>query len=191
MRCFRTILGYAQDEGLLTIGADWFKDTNRKIIFEKDETMTYEEAHGLLMRIVYAYLGNEPKLEEMRDMFMFAFYCRGMESSEVISLTTDNIQNGCLVYKRRGIGRECRIILEQRAVDIIEKYRQKMPEGDNRLFPIAIELAYYQPSSTKNLVRNRMNALGERVGYPRLVFNLNNLWRILFTQTSISSALLS
>lgn len=153
--------------------------------------MTYEEAHGLLMRIVYAYLGNEPKLEEMRDMFMFAFYCRGMESSEVISLTTDNIQNGCLVYKRRGIGRECRIILEQRAVDIIEKYRQKMPEGDNRLFPIAIELAYYQPSSTKNLVRNRMNALGERVGYPRLVFNFNNLWRILFTQTSISSALLS
>lgn len=192
MRCLRTILSQAQDDGFVTFDRNWFKGTNRKIIYEKDEPLTYDEAHGLLMRIMHTNFGDQPELEEMRDIFMLAFYCRGMENFDVMSLTTENIKDGYIEYKKRGIGREYIVTLEENAKDIIKKYKSSIPNGDNRLFPIAREYASYQKTSFRNIVTRRMQAIGEKVGCPELRFGYNKtLWRILFNKSAISSALIS
>jgi len=70
------------------------------------------------------------------DLFLFSFYCRGMNLADIAALTPDNIQGGRIVYVRQKTGQEYSMRLNEKADAILRKYRQ----ADNAyLFPI------YQP----------------------------------------------
>ncbi len=191
MRSLQTMLNHAQSDGYLVVKSEWFKGTNRKIHFGKEKPLTYEEAYGLLMRIAYAYLGNEPELEEIRDMFMFAFYCRGLEKSEVLCLTSGNIKDGYLIYNRRGIGKRYRVPLERQALEITEKYKPAEDAERKQLFPTSRKFADYMTSSAQTAISKRIRVLGEKIGYDKLTFGMNiTLWRILFSQSTVISSLI-
>ena len=64
------------------------------------------------------------------DLFLFSFYCRGMNFADICELTGGNIQGGRLVYKRKKTGRVYSLALNERAVAIIERNRA------GRLFPV-------------------------------------------------------
>ena len=68
-----------------------------------------------------------------RDMFMFAFYCRGMELVDVVNLTKNNIRDGKLTYNRRSKGLLKTVTLDHNALAIIEQYKNC---SSTYLFPI-------------------------------------------------------
>lgn len=191
IRCLRAIINQADAVGYLTVGNNWFADTNRRVIFDKKETLTPEDARGLLTRIVNIDLTDDPKIAEMRDIFLFGFYCRGLEYNDILSLTTDNIENGRLVYLRRGKGKKQSIPLEEKALAIIERYKSYRSDDDNHLFPFTRQFSGFSPKSIRSFVARLMHTLGQRVDYPKLTLSLNiTLWKVLFSEASISSALL-
>lgn len=66
------------------------------------------------------------------DLFLFSFYCRGINLADVAGLTDKNIQAGRLTYIRRKTGREYSMRLNEKAAAIVRKYQR----GRGYLFPL-------------------------------------------------------
>ncbi|MDL2208243.1 site-specific integrase [Parabacteroides sp. OttesenSCG-928-O15] len=67
------------------------------------------------------------------DVFTFAYLTAGINFADIARLTTDNVIDDRLVYKRKKTQKLIKIPLQQRAIDLIAKYKQ---DGSPYLFPI-------------------------------------------------------
>lgn len=65
------------------------------------------------------------------DLFLFSFYCRGMNLADIAELTTANIQGGRIAYTRKKTGRVYSVPVSEKAAAIIARYA-----GGVRLFPV-------------------------------------------------------
>ncbi|MDH8701081.1 integrase [Dysgonomonadaceae bacterium PH5-43] len=68
-------------------------------------------------------LNFNPKLEYVRDMFMFSFYTRGMSFIDMAYLRKSDLQNGMLSYKRKKTGQKLYIKWENCMQEIVDKYQ--------------------------------------------------------------------
>lgn len=68
-----------------------------------------------------------------RDLFLFSFYCRGMNLADIAELTPERIRGGRVAYVRKKTGRSYSIALSERAAAIAEKYEAA---GEPYLFPV-------------------------------------------------------
>jgi integrase/recombinase XerD len=69
-----------------------------------------------------------------RSLFMFSFYCRGINFHDMAYLTWSNIEDGRLRYKRAKTGGLLDMALLDPAKEIIEYFKQQEPS--KYLFPI-------------------------------------------------------
>ncbi len=77
-----------------------------------------------MLRKVANYNGGGKKPIEMaRDMFLLSFYLRGMSPIDMSRLTTENIKNGYIVYKRSKTSQELSIKIEKEVQAIFDKYK--------------------------------------------------------------------
>lgn len=187
LRTLRSALNYASEEKGMTYEPYLFEGLNTKIYKArrpKDDAGIDQE---LIRKIVNTFL-NDSETELVKDMFMFGFYCHGMELSDVINLKKENLRNKVLIFNRRQKGTIKKILLDQAAIDIIKKYRNT---SESYLFPlkeIFQGLLYY---SISDRVRKCMKKIGEKVGYPTLSFSSNILaWQQIVSQLDLSSFLL-
>ena len=67
------------------------------------------------------------------DLFAFTYYCGGINFVDIANLTTDNIQDGKIVYKRQKTKKLIKIPLQSQALELIKKYSKRHPPY---LFPI-------------------------------------------------------
>lgn len=65
------------------------------------------------------------------DLFLFSFYCRGMNLADIAELTEKNIQGGRLTYVRRKTGKEYSMRMNEKAGEIVKKYSNR-----GLIFPI-------------------------------------------------------
>ncbi|MCM1138921.1 MAG: site-specific integrase, partial [Muribaculum sp.] len=123
MRMLRAILNRAKEQGIIDMSENWFsgritasgpnEDTAKHKALTKDEIN------------LIANLDIEPNtlMDLSRDLFMFSFYCRGMELFDILNLTADNLQGNLLVYRKRLTGKEQIIKIDPQAQRIIDKYQ--------------------------------------------------------------------
>ena len=189
LRTLRSILYQASNENLLLVDSRWFKGIDTKIANSHKSTFGRAIDRRALMKIEQADLGNDKSLELVRDMFMFGFYCRGMELVDIAYLTAENIQDGTLVYRRRLKGQICRVPLANSAMSIINRYKQ----GNNKyLFPLLETAGSVMFSTVRNSVSQSIKKIGEIAGSPQLSFSMNiGTWKTLMSQLSISDLLSS
>lgn len=69
------------------------------------------------------------------DLFLFSFYCRGINFADICELTRDNIQGGRLVYKRKKTGGVFSVALSDRALAIVDRYKDER-EKRAPIFPV-------------------------------------------------------
>lgn len=59
------------------------------------------------------------------DLFAFSYFVGGINFVDIAYLTKENIQDGRLVYYRKKTGKMTNLPLQQKAIEILEKYNKK------------------------------------------------------------------
>lgn len=124
-------------------------------------------------------LKEAPVLNEMErfalDLFMFSFYCWGMNLADIANLKRENIQDLRIEYVRQKTKRPYSINLSVPAAAIIDRYKS----ADSHLFPIfydGVHITEKQKMQRRKEMRKRVNealrAIVARIGMKAEGFTL-------------------
>lgn len=190
MRVFRTMLKTAAERGTGKFDNEWFAEINTsvgKVGANSDSKVLDKDT---LLRLSGLDLSDNPELALSRDLFMFAFYCKGMELTDVLNLTHSNFDEGFIVYRRRQKGVEVRIKIEPPIQTIIDRYRRP---GSEYVFPILENRDSSYFFSARNVINRDLRAIGKMMKLEKsLTFNMNiYTWKSLAEHTNLSCALIS
>lgn len=189
LRTFRALLNHASEAGVAVNGNDWFRNLNMRIDHSGRRTLSRALDRDTLMKIEQLPLVGDKTLELVRDMFMFGFYCRGMELVDIANLTMSNIEDGYLVYRRRLKGLVNRVPLGGHARRIIDKYRSA---DSSYLFPLLDDSRRILFASVRNGVSQSIKAIGRMIDCPQLSFSMNiGTWKVLMSESNISDILIA
>lgn len=179
LRSLRSILNQAKCDGLFSGDDNLFSGLNTRVVFKGVSTPPMALSREAMWKIAAMDLSDDKELEVVRDMFMFAFYCRGMELTDVINLTNDNLRDGILTYNRRGSGRVKSIIMDENVREIAERY---MGTDSDYLFPIMRMYPGLKQYSVNGIVRRALKRIGELAAVQNLSFGMNiSTWQSLIS----------
>lgn len=190
LRSLRSVLNRAEKDGRLTIDGRLFRDVNTRVLFSPVKNHGASDPDRAVIRKIETFdLSYDRGLELIRDMFMFGFYCRGMELVDIAHLTRANIRQGYLVYRRRLKGKEVRVPIEPAAAEIVDRYKGY---GGKYLFPLLYSDERVLFASVRGAVIKAVKEIGRAVGFPQLTFYMNiTAWKSLLAQSSVSNLLLA
>lgn len=187
LRNFRMILNRAHKDGLIGSIYRWFQDVNTSVVSpvkRTDEKLNRE----LLLKIENLDLSDNKNDALVRDMFMFGFYCGGMELIDLANLEYSNVKEDVLIYRRRLKGLERKVMLGEQALKIIERYKG---ESNKYLFPLLSKSESALFASVRNYVCQSLKNIGRAVNYPRLSFNMNiAAYHFIMSEVNIPELLL-
>ncbi len=187
LRTLRTVLNKAHEDELLDVSPNWFEKVDTRI-YKSTESEDKSLDRDVLLNIENLDLTANDSLALARDMFMFGFYCEGMELIDISNLTIDNIKDGHLVYRRRQKGLEKSVVLGNQAKKIISRY---IRNGQKYLFPLLEGSEAITFGAVSNYVRRHLTEIGNMVGYPKLTFSMNiSTYKSFTSGVSISEILL-
>lgn len=187
LRNLRTIVNSASDEGLINVPANFFQGLNTRVIFKRDIEEQVILTKEALKKIADVDLSDDKEAELVRDMFMFGFYCRGMELMEIMTLKKSYIKNGILKYRRRMKGNERVVPLDNAAYDILQRY---ITSNRNYIFPLLEKYIGLPHHAIVQKVYATIKRVGKNVGFPALTFTMNiSCWHNLMSQIKASEIL--
>lgn len=188
LRTLRSVMKAAKDEGLVNYEDNLFLGLNTRILFEKEEKQNGHIDKNVILRIEKLKLEKNSDMALARDIFMFAFYCRGMELVDVVNLTKNDIRDGKLTYNRRSKGLPRTVPLDHNALAIIERYKNC---SSTHLFPIKEDNKGLSTHAINRKVWMSLSAIGTEIGYDGLSFNKNiEAWEYLISQANVADLLL-
>lgn len=187
LRNFRTVLNKAHDNGLIGSTSGWFQDVNTSI-GHSTKTSDGKLNRDLMLKIENLDLSGNKNDALVRDMFMFGFYCGGMELIDLANLEYSNVKEDVLIYRRRLKGLERMVMLGEQALKIIERYKG---ESNKYLFPLLSKSESALFASVRNYVCQSLKNIGRAVNYPRLSFNMNiAAYHFIMSEVNIPELLL-
>lgn len=189
LRMLRSVLNKADKDGLIAVSPEWFKDVNTRIYYSSSGVVDRNLSRQSLLKIENVNLSANAPLALVRDLFLFGFYCGGMELVDIANLTIDNVRNNCLIYRRRRKGQEKIVVLGEHALNIVNRYKRV----DNHfLFPIDDIFGNVMFGTMRNYVSRCMKTLGVIIGCPNLTFSMNiETYKSLKADTNISELLMA
>lgn len=97
------------------------------------------------------------------DLYLFSFYAGGMGDKDVCYLTWECLNNGMLIYERMKTRKQAKMVLTDKALAIINKYKDK--SYGNFVFPIfqAKHVTEKQKDSRVAFIQKKVNIILERV----------------------------
>lgn len=97
------------------------------------------------------------------DLYLFSFYAGGMGDKDVCYLTWECLNDGMLIYERMKTRKQAKMVLTDKALAIINKYKDK--SYGNFVFPIfqAKHVTEKQKDSRIASIENKVNAVLDRV----------------------------
>lgn len=97
------------------------------------------------------------------DLYLFSFYAGGMGDKDVCYLTWECLNNGMLIYERMKTRKQAKMVLTDKALAIINKYKDK--SYGNFVFPIfqAKHMTEKQKDSRVAFIQKKVNLILERV----------------------------
>ncbi len=129
-----------------------------------DKTVKRAVPLAVVRKIRDLDLAGYPSLDFARNVFMFAFYTRGMSFVDIAFLKKSNVSNGVIAYSRRKTRQQLRIKIEPATREIIDSF------GKNEsayLLPILtdggkdVELEYV---NAYNRVNRNIQKIGKMIG---------------------------
>jgi len=111
-------------------------------------------------------LTEKPNLNFARNIFLFSFYCRGMDFMDIAKLKMKDIKNDRIYYKRSKTGRIFSISINYQIRKILDQYTPKK-KYDEYIFPIILKnkpLLVDEVSDQRNLYNHRLRRLSKLAG---------------------------
>ena len=129
-RTLRAIYNIAIDENAVSPDLYPFKKIKVSKLHQDTakRSLTKEDVEKVL-----TYRSSNRYMKFPVDLFAFTYYCGGINFVDIANLTTDNIQDGKIVYKRQKTKKLIKIPLQSQALELIKKYSKRNPPY---LFPI-------------------------------------------------------
>lgn len=187
LRSFRAILNKAHDDGLIESTSGWFNEVNTSVV-NPHKTPDGELDRELILKIESLDLTDNRHAALVRDLFMFGFYCGGMELIDIANLEYANVQNGLLTYNRRLKGLKRTVVLGEQAKQIIKRYHG---QSDKYLFPLLTSSENALFVTIRNNVGQSVKIIGKAVNYPRLNFSMNiSAYHSILSKVNIPELLL-
>ena len=149
------------------------KAVEKKLVFQMnpfrhvytgiDKTVKRAVSLKTIRQLCELDFSHNPKLEYVRDLFMFSFYTRGMAFVDMAYLRKSDLKQGILTYRRRKTGQLLCIRWEECMQKIIHKYEIK---ESIYLLPIIKdeEMERKQYKNASHLVNLRLKKIGEMLG---------------------------
>lgn len=134
-----------------------------------DKTVKRAISLDTIRMIRDADLNGNPELDFARNVFMFAFYTRGMSFIDIAFLKKSNLQNDVLTYSRRKTRQQLMVRIEPETRKVIERLGKSKTSF---LLPIITE--------EKNIERQYENA------YYRVNRNIRKVGEMLGLQTKLT-----
>lgn len=128
MRVLRSVYNRAVEDGLTTQSTP-FKRAYTGVDKTSKRAINLKE----IKKIKDLNLNNAPVLDFARDMFLFAFYMRGMSFIDIAYLKKKDLSNGFVIYNRRKTGQQLVVKWEKSMDDIAVKHPNR---GSIYMFPI-------------------------------------------------------
>lgn len=187
LRTLRSVLNKARADGLIDSTSGWFQDVNTSI-GHSTKTSDCRLNRDLMLKIETLDLSGNKNEALVRDMFMFGFYCGGMELIDLANLEYSNFKDGMLIYRRRLKGLERRVAVGEQAMKIIERYKG---QSNKYLFPLLSKFENVLFASIRNYVCQSLKGIGNAVCYPNLSFNMNiSAYNSMLSEVNIPELLL-
>jgi site-specific recombinase XerD len=112
-----------------------------------------------LDRIINLDFSNDTNLIDARNIFLFSYYCRGINFIDISLLKWENINNGRLTYVRQKTKELFSMTLLKPAMEIIESYRSfTFKNKDSYIFPI-----FNDSHNTPNAIFNRREKMNKMI----------------------------
>lgn len=182
----RTILFQAREDGYCQATSEWFRPVRTEAKSNPTGKTEKKLDVEVVRKIAELDLSGREELAMVRDMFLFAFYCRGMELVDIAHLTKANLQGQTLVYNRRLTGKEIRVPIDREALNIISRY----DNGRKYLFPLLDTGRSALFTTRRNIVVMRIKEIGTMVDCPDLTFVRNiDAWKSFVSEIRISDGL--
>lgn len=177
LRALRTIVNLAKDRGLITHTNYPFGSTakkkyeipegrNIKKALAKEEIQKIRDAENLTDEAQYA-----------RDIWLFSFYCNGMNMADIFRLRYENISDGFIHFVRTKTQRTQKdktpieVYLSDPAKEIIERWGVKPTMPRQYIFPVLNDLMtpdekFRITHNATRSVNQYMETLSRRLGLP-------------------------
>jgi len=190
LRMLRAVLNKAKYSGLIEMPDNWFKGLvnshNAEYDFSKQATLSKPEIN----MIATIRIEDDPLMELSRDMFMFSFYCRGMELFDIFNLTPENIHGDLIVYNKRITGKQQIIKIEPPASRILSKYLTNA--GDYIFSAIKNYSKSREYNTLRRIIMPKLTVLGKilEIKIPLTFSVARNTWTALANESNLSSMML-
>jgi site-specific recombinase XerD len=134
MRTIRSVFNKAEEEKLIKKGIYPFNEYK----ISKLNTTTEKRAltKNQIDKIKDLKLEDGSKISDSKNYFMFSYYLRGMNFTDLALLKWENIDSNRLKYIRAKTGKHHNIGLLEPANKILEYYKQFMKSKSSYVFPI-------------------------------------------------------
>ena len=183
----RMVLNHAAADGYTAYADRLFAGVNTTAHIRSETEDDRPGSLDTLRRIATADFSDDPLKETVRDMFMFAFYCRGMELTDVLNLPKSALADGNLTYRKRQKGVRQTVSLDNGALEIIRKYRDASADY---IFPLAERYEKRSFISIREKLRYVIKSIGCDVNLPKLTFGMNiDFWELFVSKLDISGIL--
>ncbi|WP_295728134.1 site-specific integrase [uncultured Muribaculum sp.] len=109
-------------------------------------------------------LGGSPHLEFARDVFMFAFYTRGMSFIDIAHLKKSDLADGVITYRRRKTNRPIQVRIEPETATTIKRLGAC---GSPYLLPIITDDSGSEEAQCRNAyfrINRNLKKIGEMLG---------------------------
>jgi integrase/recombinase XerD len=159
LRTIRAIINRAIKEGKVKKESNPFSDYSIK----KAESHIHAISMTDIIKIEGHKFENEPNLQFAKDLFLFSFYCMGMNFTDIAKLKMKNIDDKRIRYQRAKTRRDYSIKITPKIKGILDVYtKDKKP--DAYVFPILRGTRLIDAdeiTDERNLFNRRLKRLGK------------------------------
>lgn len=160
MRTFKTLLNNAKKDDLVQPDYNPFKDypfTKFRKIKTRKRAITVDD----IEKIIAKEVEEGSTMAHAKAYFLFSYYCRGINFSDIAFLKWSNIQNGRLKYARKKTKEEFNIKLPEQALEIIEHFKEEHYQGkEGYIFPILFD-RHKTPVSIENRIDKMLKVVNK------------------------------
>jgi len=106
-----------------------------------------------IMKIMQVDLsGKRENIQLSRDIFVFSYFCGGINFTDIANLRCENIGDGRLQYIRQKTSKKINLPLQPQAQDIINKWISPFWDNGDYIFPILDKQEHKTPQQKHNRI---------------------------------------
>lgn len=151
-RTLRAVCNRAIEDG--TCRRDMYPFDKYKISHFKTHTTKRAITKAEIEKIKQLPLEADSSLSHSRNIFLFSYYCSGINFSDISMLTWENIKKNRLIYVRLKTNKPYNLMLLDPCLEIIDYYKTNYFRGSNTsIFPI-IDI---EKHTTQTTIKNRIH----------------------------------